>query len=302
MTGILTKTTFVAAGLIGLAAVAVCPAQVSREKPRVAQGIRVDQQIGKSVALENKFHDDRNHHVALGDFFDGRRPVILSFNFSNCPRLCVVQFNNLVSALHSLELIPGRDFQIVSISLDPRDKPSDANSTKQNYLVSYGKLETADGWHFLVGNQATIEQAADRCGIRYEYIPEQDSFSHPSAFIFCSGQGQIIRYLNGLDGDLKEKLKPAIIEAGEGRVGGLIDRMLYFASCYEFDASTGKYTLVARNVMKWSGAATVLVLLVCLVPFWIGRRRWLSRQSSGDDSRDPLFPKNTPATPGEVIS
>lgn len=290
-----------AAAVFGLAGLAVCHGQVSREKPRVAQGIQVEQQLGKTVTLEAKFHDDRNHYLALGDFFDGKRPVILSFNFSNCPRLCVVQFNNLVSALLSLDLVPGRDFQIVSISLDPRDKPTDAYDTKQNYLVSYGRMDTADGWHFLVGNEATIEQAADRCGIRYEYIPEQDSFSHPSAFIFCSGQGQIIRYLNGLDGDLKQKLKPAIIEAGEGRVGGLMDRMLYFASCYEFDATTGRYTLAARNLMKWGGAATVIALVVALVPYWLGRRRSRANKNSGGGPSSPLFRK-APATPGEVSS
>lgn len=273
-----------AIGVLWLITAAVGRAQVLRDRPGVAQGIGVDQHIGQTVPLDAKFHDDQNRYVALGDLFDGKRPVVVSFNFSNCPRLCIVQFNNLVAALISMNLVPGRDFQIVSISLDPRDKPSNAHETKQKYLVSYGRLETADGWHFLVGNQATIETAADRFGVRYKYIPEQDTFSHPSAFIFCSPQGQIVRYLNGLEGDLAQSLRPAIIEAGEGRIGGVVDRMMYFASCYEFDPVSGKYTLVARRIMSWAGALTIAGLLIGLVPYWIGRRRQAASKNGPNGS------------------
>jgi protein SCO1/2 len=204
-----------------------------------------------------------------------------------------------VSALISLDLIPGRDFEIVSISLDPRDKPADVRELKLRYVTSYGKLDTADGWHFLVGNQAAIEQAADACGIGYEYIPEQDSFSHPSAFIFCSAQGQIIRYLDGLDGQLGTKLKPAIIEAGEGRVGGVIDRLLYFSSCYEYDPVSGKYTPVARNIMKWASVLTLLALAIGLVPYWIGRRRATPVEADADRNTNTFSPGSAHA-PREV--
>ncbi len=285
--------------LVWLTTGALSQAQVLREKPDVAKEIRVDQKIGETVPLAAKFHDDQNNYVALGDLFDGERPVVISFNFSNCPRLCIVQFNNLVAALIPLDLLPGRDFQIVSISLDPRDKPSNASETKLKYLASYGKMDTKNGWHFLVGNQATIEQVADACGIRYEYIPEQDSFSHPSAFIFCSPQGQIIRYLNGLEGNLASTLRPAIVEAGEGRVGGVIDRMMYFASCYEYDPTSGKYTLVARKIMRWAATLTIVGLLIGLVPFWFGRRRAL-RSTSGPENDLNEFPTGTAPSPSEV--
>jgi protein SCO1/2 len=137
----------------------------------------------------------------------------------------------------------------------------------------------------LVGNQAAIEQAADACGIRYEYIPEQDSFSHPAAFIFCSSQGQIIRYLDGLDGQLGAKVKPALIEAGEGRISGVVDRLLYFSSCYEYDPVSGKYSPVARNIMKWASVLTLVALVIGLVPYWIGRRK--SSRAEVDSEPDP---------------
>lgn len=275
-------TILAAIGLVWLAPCATSSAQVLRDTPEAAKGIQVDQKIGQTVALEAKFHDEQNNYVALGDFFDGQKPVVMSFNFSKCPRLCIVQFNNFVTALMKLDLVPGRDFQIVSISLDPRDKPSDAQNTKLKYVAAYGNLESAGGWHFLVGNQASIEQAADACGIRYKYIPEQDTFSHPAAFIFCSPQGQIIRYLNGLEGNLNETLKPAIIEAGEGRVGGVIDRLMYFASCYAYDPVSGKYSWVAHRIMRIGAVLTVFGLLIGLAPYWIGLRRKKRAADSND--------------------
>lgn len=255
---------------------AVCPlglAQMQREKPEPAQGIGVDQKLGQTVPLKAKFHDDENNYVALGDFFDGERPVILSFNYSDCPQMCIVQFNRLVAGLIAMDLKPEQDFQIVSISIDWREKPGRAKETKAKYLASYGQLATAQGWHFLVGNEATIRAATEACGIRFRYIPEQDSFSHPAAFIFCSPQGQIVRYLDGLDGELEKKIRPALIEAGEGRVGNILDRAMYFTSCYEYDPVSGKYSFVARRIMMWGSVLTIICLLIGLVPYWIGRRR-----------------------------
>ena len=258
---------------IWLSACPLSHAQLSREKPEPAQGIGVDQQVGETVPLELKFHDDQNNYVALGDYFDGKRPVILSFNYSDCPRMCIVQFNRLVAGLIAMDLVPNKDFQIVSISLDWREKPGKAKETKSKYLANYGNLETGDGWHFLVGNEAAISQATEACGIRFRYILEQDSFSHPAAFIFCSPQGQIIRYLDGLDGELETKIRPALIEAGEGRVGTIFDKAMYFTSCYEYDPITGKTTLVAKRIMTVGGLLTMIALLVGLVPYWLVRRR-----------------------------
>lgn len=262
-------------------------AQQLREKPDYAKQIGVDQKIGESLDLNLKFHDEQNNYVSLGDFFDGRRPVVLSFNYSNCPRLCIVQFNNLVAALNDIDLRPLDDFQVVSISLDPREKPSTALETKLKYLASYGELDTRDGWSFLVGNLPSIESLADQCGVQYVYVPEEDFYSHPSVFVFCSPSGKIIRYLNGLDGDLASKLTPAIVEASEGKVGGLIDKALYFSGCYEWDPTTGKYTPVAMRLMRWGGALTAVVLIAAIAPFWISAAR--RKKHSGVATEDPAL-------------
>ncbi len=277
----------IAMSCIWLWACPQCQSQIPSEKPEAAQRIGVDQQLGETVPLELKFNDDQNNYVALGDFFDGRRPVILSFNYSDCPRMCIVQFNRLVAGLIALDLKPNKDFQIVSISLDWREKPGKAKETKSKYLANYGNLETADGWHFLVGNEAAISEAANACGIRFRYFAEQDSFSHPAAFIFCSPQGQIIRYLDGLDGEMETKIRPALIEAGEGRVGTFLDKAMYFTSCFEYDAVTGKTTLVAKRIMTVGGLLTLIALLVGLVPYWLVRRR-----AANTSEINPMDPKS----------
>jgi protein SCO1/2 len=195
-----------------------------------------------------------------------------------------VQFNNFVAALNGLGIKPNDDFQVVSISLDPTEKPSQAMATKRKYLANYGDLDTAEGWHFLVGSQPVIEQAAAACGITYVYVAEQNFYSHPSALIFCSPSGKIVRYLNGLDGELDTKLKPAIIEASEGRVGSVVDRALYFAGCYMWDPSSGKYTPVAMRIMRLGGVLTIAALVIGVVPFWFRR----SRLRSADSGPSPV--------------
>ena len=247
-------------------------------RPEFTDQIAVEQNLGAELPLDLRFHDERNNFVSLGDFFDGRRPVVLSFNYSDCPRLCIVQFNNFVAALNGLGIKPNQDFQIVSISLDPKEKPGTAAETKRKYLASYGDMSTAEGWHFLVGSEAAIEQAAAVCGIRYVYVPEKNFYSHPAAFIFCSPSGKIVRYLNGLDGELAGKLKPAIVEASQGRVGSAVDRALYFSGCYIWDPASGKYTGTVMRIMRLGGILIVVAILAIAGPYWLrGPRRSKAR-------------------------
>ncbi len=260
-------------------------------RPEFTDQIAVEQNLGGQVPLELRFHDERNNFVSLGDFFDGRRPVVLSFNYSDCPRLCIVQFNNFVAALNGLGIKPGRDFQVVSISLNPQEKPGTAAETKRKYLASYGDMSTADGWHFLVGSREAIEQAADVCGVRYVYVPEKNFYSHPAAFIFCSPSGKIVRYLNGLDGELADKLTPAIVEASQGRVGSVVDRALYFSGCYIWDPASGHYTGVVMRIMRFGGILTVIAILVIAVPSWLRRPNSKRVRQSASPPPEPLQPR-----------
>lgn len=250
--------------------------------PEVAKGIKVDQKMGARLPMDLAFDDDHNNHIRIRDLFDGKKPVLLSFNYSNCPRLCIVQLNNLVAALNKINLLPGKDFTIVSVTLDPNEQIDKLHETKMKYLASYGKMETEGGWRFLRGDGQTIRKLADACGFQYKYIPDQRIYSHPSAFIFCSPDGQICRYLDGLDGELNTSLKPALMEAAEGKIGSLADKVLYFAGCYVFDPTTGKYSFAALSLMRVGGILTVVLILISVIPYWIGKR---GRREAANDSQ-----------------
>lgn len=247
-------------------------AQVTQGKPEVAKGIGVEQKLGADLPMHVEFEDDKNRFIQFGHLFKGNHPVLLSFNYSDCPQLCNVQLNNLVTALHNIELVPGKDFEIVSISIDPNEQTRKLANTKQNYVVSYGKMDSADGWHFLRGSKKNIKVMADACGFQYKYLPQTKQYSHPAAFIFCTSDGRIARYLDGLDGTLETSLQPALIEAGRGKIGSLADKVKYFAGCYYFDPTTGKYSTSAIGLLRIAGLATIVGLVVGIAPYWLRRR------------------------------
>ena len=259
--------------------------RLQEDLPAEADGIGVEQKLGDELPLHLEFDDDHNNHIQLGELFQGKRPVLLSFNYSDCPKLCMIQLSNLASALQLIDLVPGKDFEIVSVSLDPTEQASQLRETKKKYVAAYGNLESAPGWHFVKSDKRTIRELADSCGFIYKYIPEQRLYSHPAAFIFCSPDGRIARYLDGLDGYLEKSLKPALLEAGEGKIGSLTDKVLYFAGCYSFDPSTGKYSPLAIGVMRLGAGATILALVVGVLPYWLRRRITMHGRGKALDER-----------------
>ncbi len=249
-------------------------AQVAREElPKVAQGIGVDQLLGAKIPRGLTFNDERGDFVRLDDYFKGKKPVLLTFNYSNCPQLCSTQLQKLSMALQDIRLKPGKDFELVIVSIDPNEQTVRADELKQTYLALYGDLESADGWHVLTGKKPMIEKLTRACGYRYKYVPEQKIFSHPAALIFLSSRGKIVRYLDGLDGELRFKLDKALMEASEGKVGTWLDKALYFSGCYVFDEHEGRYSFAMMAIMRWGGALTVLGLAIWLVPSWLRKPR-----------------------------
>jgi protein SCO1/2 len=245
------------------------------DKPEVAEGIGVDSRIGELIELDVDFNDEQNRHIRIGDYLDGKRPVVLSFNYSNCPKLCSVQLENMTLALREVaaksDLRVGDDFQIVSISIDPTEQTSRARQSKEKYTTMYNQPGTEHGWHFLTGDQTEIQLMADICGFRYKYIREQKLYSHPPVFILLSPHGKIVRYIHGLDYDPKT-IELALIESAEGKIGSPINILSYGIGCFLFDESTGKYTFQAMAMMRITAAGTVLILMFTLVPYWFFRR------------------------------
>ena len=283
---------FVCALLFAVSTFAFAPSIASAQLqgddvPEVGKGIGVDQKLGDELPLYIEFENEKNNVVRFGELFKDGKPVLLSFNYSDCPQLCNVQLGNFVKALRAIDLVPGKDFQFVSISIDPTEQSKQLAETKEKYLFDYGNMESADGWHFLRGTQKNIRAMADACGFQYKYLPKARQYSHPAAFIFCTADGKISRYIDGLAGNLNTSMKPALVEASKGKIGSLADKVKYFAGCYYFDPTTGKYSTKAIGLMRLAGYATIFGLAIGIAPYWLSRRRDNDREVKEIKDLDP---------------
>lgn len=250
--------------------------------PEAEKGTGVDERLGDTIDPGIEFRDDRDRKIRIGDFFDGQQPVILSFNYSNCPKLCSVQLENMAMSLRKTEFKANDDFQVISVSIDPLEQVATARKSKEKYLTVYGDESTADGWHFLTGTRDSIEVLADNCGIKYKYIPHQKLYSHPPVFLLLSPEGKIVRYIHGLDYE-PITIKRALVEAAEGKIGSSINRFTYITGCYMYDESTGKYTSQMMGIMRIGGALTAILLLVGLIPYWFrGAGRYAALPESNE--------------------
>ncbi len=257
-----------------------------REVPAEGQDIGVDDKIGEVLKMSVPFRDDQNNFLRVNDLFDGKRPVMLSFNYSDCPKLCSVQLENMTLTLREVAFKVGKDFQVVSISIDPNEQTSRARASKKKYVKLYNQPESADSWRFLTGRREDIAAVAAQCGFRYKYVREQKLYSHPPVFILVSPQGKIVRYIHGLDYD-PDTIEMALIEAAEGKIGSPINILSYGLGCFSFNEMTGKYTLQAMAIMRICGALTVIALLLGLVPYWFFRRDKVEKQEV-KPSEEPL--------------
>ena len=241
------------------------------DKADAEEGTGVDENLNDSIDMDLRFRNDRGEHIRIGEIFDGKKPVILSFNYSNCPKLCSVQLENMTLAFREIEFEVGKDFDLISVSIDPLEQYKRAKATKDKFVRLYNRPETADGWNFLTGKEDEIEVLADNCGVRYKYIKHQKLYSHPPVFLLLSPEGKIVRYIYGLDYE-PITVQRALVEAAEGKIGSPINRIAYITGCFLYDETSGKYTTQAMGVMRIGGAVTVLGLLVSLVPYWFFRR------------------------------
>lgn len=253
--------------------------------PKAAEGIGVDTKEGDYLERDLIFDNDKNIQIKLGDYFDGKRPVMLSFNYSNCPKLCSVQLQNMAETLKKVDFKIGKDFQFISISIDPNEQSTRARKSKERYMKFYNVKGSEDSWHFLTGDRDSIEYAAELCGFRYKYIPHQKLFSHPPVFILISPQGQIVRYIHGLDYD-PVTIERALIETAKGKIGSPINRLSYGLGCFLFDETTGKYTMQVMGIMRLGGAATIVLLIGSLMPYWFFKRGRDDMEESDDSDSD----------------
>jgi protein SCO1 len=228
----------------------------SSQLPRALREIGFDQNLGQQVPLDTVFTDESGRAVKLGDYF-GTRPVVMVFAYYDCPMLCTMVINSLASALDVLSLEPGKDFEIVTVSFDPRDTPASASTKKAAYIMRYKKPNASASWHFLTGKQASIDRLTKAAGFRYAWDADTKQFAHPTGVIVLTPDGRLARYLFGIEYGPRD-LRYAIVEASDGKVGSPVDSLLLY--CYHYDPATGRYGFAIMRAIRIAGAATVLAL------------------------------------------
>lgn len=226
-------------------------------RPPALREVGIDQRLGERVPLDAAFIDDEGRTVTLGDYFRGEKPVVLVMTYFECPMLCTLVLNGLTKTLKTMSFEPGKEFDVVAVSFDPKDTPETAAKKKAVYLKDYGREATAAGWHFLTGDQAAIERVATAVGFRYRWVPEEKQFAHAAAIMVATPDGRLSHYFYGVDYAPRD-LRLGLVEAADHKIGSAVDALLLF--CYQYDPATGKYGAIALNLVRAGGVATVLAI------------------------------------------
>jgi protein SCO1 len=237
------------------------PGMPSSTVPKPLREIGFDQNIGQRMPLDVPFTDESGRTVRLGDYF-GARPVVLVFAYYDCPMLCTQVINGLASALDVLSLAPHKDFEIVTISFNPKDTPATAAAKKAAYLQRYRKDGAAEGWHFLTGDQPSIDRVTKAAGFRYVWDTDTKQFAHPTGVIVLTSDARLARYLFGIEYGPRD-LRYALVEASNGALGNVADALLLY--CYHYDPMTGRYGFIIMRAIRLAGVATVLALVSFIV-------------------------------------
>jgi protein SCO1/2 len=227
--------------------------------------VKIVEHLDETLPLDLRFVDEEGRTVRLGEYFHDDRPVLLSLNYYGCPMLCGLQLNGLVDALQDLEWTAGERFEIVTVSIDPRETSQLARLKKQSYLNEYGRPEAGAGWHFLTGAQPQIDSLAAATGFGYQYLEESGEYSHAAVAFVATPEGRLSRYLYGVVFD-PTTLRYSLVEAGEGRIGSTLDQIILY--CFHYDASAGAYTPVVMNIMRVGALLCAFVLALILVGYW----------------------------------
>jgi protein SCO1 len=242
--------------------------------PKRLKGVDVEEHLESFLPRDLVFRDSTGRTLTLAELAHPDRPTLFSLNYSNCPMLCSLQLNGLVAALKKLDWEPGREFDLVTVSLDPTETPERAAETRARFLQDYGRIDRG-GWHFLTGEKAAIEGIADALGVRYAYNEERKEYIHPAVLVAATPDGRISRYLYGIEYHPKT-LRLSLVEASQGKIGSSIDRFILY--CFHYDATEGRYAPVAMNIMRVAGGATAAVLGGFLGTFWLRQARRRTRE------------------------
>jgi protein SCO1/2 len=228
-----------------------------RDPPPEVKQSDVVEHLGAQVDLELRFVNEAGQSVRLGDYFTGRRPVILQLGYFECPMLCTLVSQGMVDSLAALTLRPAEDFEVLYVSIDPAEKPNLAAAKKATIVKALNKPGAEEAIHLLTGEQQAITSLTEAVGFKYAWVPDSKQFAHPAVLVLVSPQGRVMRYLYGVAFDART-LRLSLVEASQGKIGSTADR--FILTCFQYDGSVGKYAMTARRLMQIGGGLTALVL------------------------------------------
>ena len=232
--------------------------------PKALTGVGIDQKLNEQLPLDLVFRDENGKEVKLGEYF-GKKPVLLSLVYYQCPMLCNQVLNGMVTAFKVMAFKPGEEFEVVTVSFDPRETPELAAAKKKtyvDYLPEAKRSGAASGWHFLTGDEASIKRITDAVGFRYHFDEATNQFAHASGVFVATPQGKLARYFYGIEYAPRD-LRFGLIEAAENKIGSPVDQLLLY--CFHYDPATGKYGAAIMNLMRLGGVVTVIAIVGLLL-------------------------------------
>jgi protein SCO1/2 len=233
-------------------------------RPPRLENVGIEQHLDAQVPPDLSFRDDTGKTVKLGDYF-GHKPLILNLVYYNCTMLCGEALAGLASAMRLVKFDVGNQFDVVTVSFDPRETPEMAAAKKIDYVGRYGRANAAAGWHFLTGQAESIDALTKVVGFQYKYDPKSNQYAHATAIMVLTPQGRISRYFYGVDFPPKD-LRMGLVEASQGKIGNAVDAVLLY--CYHYDPETGKYGAMVANILRLAAAATILFIGGLMFILW----------------------------------
>ena len=238
--------------------------------PAILRKVEIAQRLNEQIPPDLVFRDEEGRAVRLGDYF-GKKPVVLSLVYFECPALCTEVLNGELRTFEAITLNLGKDFDAVTVSFEPKDTAALAKAKRDVYAGQYGRPGAAESWHFLTGDVTSIQALTQAVGFNYAYDPASLQYAHAAAIMVLTPEGRIARYFYGVQYPARD-LRLGLVEASQGKIGVATDHALLF--CYQYDPETGRYGLVVMNVVRAGGLVTVLALgLFMFVMFRRDRKR-----------------------------
>jgi len=253
--------------LTGVATLSASAQQITT--PAILSKVGITQNLNERIPPGLVFRDETGKSVRIGDFFK-QRPIVLSLVYFDCPALCTEVLNGELRTMKAISLDLGKDFDAVTVSFEPKDTPALAKAKRDVYAGQYGRPGAAEHWHFLTGEQQSIDALTNAAGFHYAYDSSIRQYAHAAAILILTPDGRIDRYFYGVQYPARD-VRLGLVEASQGRIGTLTDHALLY--CYQYDPMTGKYGVVVMNVLRAAGGLTVLALGIFMTLMFLRERK-----------------------------